>query len=493
MWPPPDNPNGVITGFVIQRRNLSLNPYPDHHERGVFFIGTDYAEFPPNSALTGFTTDISLYIRTLQATAALIYTRHDTNGEFVALQLRDGMLWFMYDCGSGPAAISSEIIVNDGVWHRVVLSRSGQNGMITIDDMYTTSGSSLGDDLVIGDGTKLYIGGIPDDVSRVTNQNSFNPNATLTRTNFAGCLRDIFTEDTILDFTVPAEMIDGIHPLNIGCPMSRGRGVHFYGGGYVALPGIDIIISNQLQYSISINFRTTSDTGTILVAYSAVDSNFLLLYLLKGVLNVVLSTPTSEVHLPLNMVPFSQCDGLWKSVTVHVADGLLQVSNLNIEDNVTSMSSTPLSVQNNILLNSYVYLGGIPINSSAQTLLQRRGLPDPYFGGCLQNVIFNNTMIDVISQYSVANFVSFAGCPVEDVSPSCIDSVASIDGELNNNITDQNLNPFVGRYECTNLTCSTSLHKHSPSLGYLYKVISYNSVGNTSSKWIATRTASDGE
>ena len=31
------------------------------------------------------------------------------------------------------------------------------------------------------------------------------------------------------------------------------------------------------------------------------------------------------------------------------------------------------------------------------------------------------------------------------------------------------------------------------SLGYLYKVISYNSVGNTSSEWIITRTASDGE
>ena len=450
-WPPPDNPNGVITDFVVQRRNLSLDPYPDHHERGVFFIGTDYAEFAPNDALTGFSTDISLYIRTLQANAALIYTRHHTNNDFIALQLRDGMLWLMYDCGSGPAAFSSEITVNDGAWHRVVVTRSGQNGMITVDDVYTTSGSSLGNDQVIGDGTALYIGGIPSDVSRNTSQNGFNPNATLTRTNFAGCLRDIFTDDTILDFTAPAEMIDGIHPLNVGCPMSRGRGVHFYGGGYVELPGIDITISNQLQYSFSVNFRTTSDTGTILAAYSAVDSNFLLLYLLNGVLNVIVSTPTSESHLPFNTVPFSQCDGLWKSVTVHVGGGLLQVISTNVEDNVTAMTSTPLSLQNNIRLNSYVYLGGIPINSSVQTLLQRRGLADPYFGGCLQNVIFNNSMIDVVSRYSAANLVSFAGCPVEDVSLSCTDSITSIDGELNNNITDQNLNPFVGRYECTNL------------------------------------------
>lgn len=399
--------------------------------------------------MTGFTTDISLYIRTLQTDAALIYTRHATNGEFAALQLRDGMLWFIYDCGSGPAAISSEITANDGVWHRVVLTRSGENGMITIDDIYTTSGSSLGNDEVIGGGTALYIGGIPDDVSTVTNQNGFNPNATLTRTNFAGCLRNVYTEDTMLDFTVPAQMIDGIHPLNIGCPMSRGKGIHFYGGGYVSLPGIDVIISNQLQYSISINFRTTSNTGTILVAYSAEESNYLLLYLLNGVLNAILSTPTSEVHFSLDAVPFLLCDGLWKSATVHIRGDLLQVTVLNFEDNFTTTSSIPLSLQNDISLNPYVYLGGIPINSSAQTLLQRHGLSDPYFGGCLQNVMLNNSMTDVVSQYSAAHLVSFAGCPVEDLSQSCMDSIESIDSELNVNLSDQNLNPFVGMHSET--------------------------------------------
>lgn len=492
-WPPPSTPNGVITGFVIQRRNLSLDPYPDHHERGTFFIGTDYANFTPNDALTGFTTDISMYIRTLQVNAALIYTRHETNGDFVALQLRDGMLWFMYDCGSGPAAISSEVTVNDGAWHRVVLSRSGENGVITIDDIHTASGSSLGSNTVIGIGTALYIGGIPDDVSRVTDQNAFNPNATLTRTNFAGCLRDIFTQDTMLDFSIPAEMVGGIHPLNVGCPTSRGRGLHFYGGGYVSLPGIDVIISNQLQYSISVDFRTTSNSGTILVAYSAEDLNFLLLYLLDGVLNIVLSTSTSEVNLPLSMVEFTLCDGLWKSATVDVGGNILQVTILNLKDNVTATSSIPLSVQNDIPLNSYVHLGGVPIDSSAQTLLQRLGLEDPYFGGCLQNVMFNNSMIDVASEYSAANLVSFAGCPVENLNQSCMDSLVSINGELNSNLTDQNLNPFAGTYIETPQYLIVTNIKHSLSLGYLYKVISYNSVGNTSSSWITTRTASDGE
>ena len=445
-WLPPSNPNGVINSFVIQRRNLSLDPYPDHHERGVFFIGTDYAEFPPNYALTGFTTDISLYIRTLQTNAALIYIRHATNGDFITLQLRNGMLWFVYDCGSGPAAIPSEVTINDGVWHRVVLTRSGINGMITVDDTHSSSGSSMGSNAVIGDGTALYIGGIPDDVSIVTNQNGFNPNATLTRTKFAGCLRDVLPGNTMLDFVVPAEMNDGINLLNVGCPMSRGRGIHFYGGGYISVPGIDVVIPNQQQYSISVNFRTTSTSGTILVAYSAEGPSFSLLYLLNGGLNMVLSTPTSEVHLPLNSVPFSLCDGLWKSVIIDLGDDL-QITTMNFEDNVTATSSTSISVQNDIQLNSYVYLGGVPINSSAQTLLQRYGLEDPYFGGCLQNVVFNNNMIDVASQYSVAHLVSFAGCPVEEVGQSCIDSIKSVNRQLNNDFTDQNLNPFVGKLQ----------------------------------------------
>ena len=443
-WLPPSNPSGVITDFVIQRRNLSLDLYPDHHEKGVFFIGTDYAEFPPNDALTGFTTDISLSIRTLQTNAAIIYTRHVTNVDFIALQLRDGILWLLYDCGSGPAAISSEVAINDGVWHRVVLTRSGANGMITIDDIHSVSGSSIGSDAVIGHGTALYVGGIPYNVSTVTNQNGFNPNATLTRTKFAGCLRDVLPGNTMLDFTVPAEMNDGINPLNVGCPVSRGRGIHFYGGGYISVPGIDVIISNQQQYSISVNFRTTGNSGTILVACSAEDSSFLLLYLLNGGLNMVLSTPTSEVHLPLETVPFSHCDGLWKSVTVSVG-GDLQITSMNFEDNVTVTSSLSISVQNDIRLNSYVYLGGVPITSSAQRLLQRYGLEDPYFGGCLQNVVFNNNMIDVASQYSVGHLVSFAGCPIEEFSQSCMDSIVSINRGLNNDLTDQNLNPFIGK------------------------------------------------
>ena len=434
----------MITGFTIQRRNLSLDPYPDHHEKGIFFIGTDFVEFPPKTELTGFSTVISLYIRTLQEDAALIYTRRDTNGDFIAVQLRDGMLWFMYDTGTGPAAISTQITINDGDWHRVMLTRSGANGMITVDDIYTASGSSLGVNEFISTGTAFYIGGIPENVSTDTSQNGFNVNATLTRTIFAGCLRDVSIKDTMIDFTVPANMIDGIHPLNVGCPMSRERGIHFYGGGYITLPGINIMISNQLQYSININFRTTSNIGTILVAYSEEDSSYLLLYLLDGVLNTVFSFGTSEIHLSLDRVTFSQCDGLWKSVTVNVGGGFLQVTSYNFEDNVTTMSSTPLSVQNNISLNSNVYLGGVPINSNAQALLQSRGLVDPYFGGCLRNVMFNNNMIDVASRFSASHLVSFAGCPVGGSDLACVDSIASIGRELNNNLTDQGLNPFVG-------------------------------------------------
>jgi len=359
----------------------------------------------------------------------------------------------MYDCGSGPAAILSEVTVNDGTWHRVVLTRSGVNGTITVDDVHTASGSSLGGNEVIGTGTALYVGGIPEDVSINTIQNGFNPNAILTRTTFAGCIRDIFTANMMLDLTVPAEIVGGIHPLNVGCPMSRGRGIHFYGGGYVTLPGFNILISNQIQYTFAVNFRTTSNTGTILAAYSTENSNFLLVYLLDGILNTVFSMPTGEIYLSLNTATFSQCDGLWKSVTVHVGGGVLQVASLNFEDNVTAMLSTPLSVQNDIILNSYIYLGGVPINSSTQALLQSCGLPDPYFGGCLRNVMFNNSMIDVASQYSTAHLVSFAGCPSESVNHSCMDSIVSIDGELNNNLSDQNLNPFVGMYLQIPVSC----------------------------------------
>jgi len=443
-WTPPEYPNGVINSYLIHRRNVLLVPYPYHHERGVLFTGTEFAEFMPVSDLTGYTTDVSLYIRTYQETAALLYSRHTRNGDFIAIQLRNSRLWFMYDSGSGPAAISPQITVNDGLWHKVVISRNGTSGMVTIDDVHTASGSSLGSSEVVGSGTALYIGGIPEGVSLLTNQNGINENVTLTNSFYAGCLRDISISNAMLSFEMASETKEGIYPLSVGCPTLQERGIHFYGGGYVALPRISIVISNEIEYNVSIEFKTTSNTGVIYLAHSEDNSSILLVYLQDGILSVLFSTTQNEVSLSLNTTSFSQCDGLWKSVTVRVGGGTLEANSFNVETNASTLQSTPLSVQNSIALNSYSYLGGFPMNSSVRTQVERYITAEPYFGGCLRSAKFNGSTINIVSQYLAAHLVNFAGCPVGDVDQTCVNPTISIGRGLNTNYTDEDLNPFTG-------------------------------------------------
>jgi len=408
----------------------------------VLFTGTDFAEFMPFSGFTGYSTDVTLYIRTYQETAALLYSRHASNGDFIAIQLRNGRLWLMYDSGSGPAAISPQMTVNDGLWHKIAISRNGTNGMVTIDDVQTASGFSLGSSEVVGSGTALYIGGIPEGVSLLTR----SENVTLTNSFYAGCLRDVIITNAILSFVMVSETTEDIYPLSVGCPTLQERGIHFYGGGYVILPYISIVISNEIEYSISIDFKTTSNTGVIYLAHSESDSSILLVYLQDGILRVLFSTSHTEVSLSLDSVSFLQCDGLWKSVTVRLGGGTLEAMTFNIENNASTIQSTPLFVQNSIALNSSIYLGGFPINSSVRTQVERYIVTESYFGGCLRNVIFNSSTINLISQYLVAHLVNFAGCPVGNVDQTCANPTISIDGGLNNNYTDKDLNPFTGTH-----------------------------------------------
>lgn len=446
IWAPPAYPNGIITSYLIQRRNISLVPYPYHHERGVFFTGTNFTEFMPLDSLTGYSTDVSLHIRTFQDSAALLYTRHNTNGEFIAIQVRSGRLWFMYDCGSGPAAISPQITINNGIWHRIVVSRNGTNGMVTIDDVHTASGSSPGLSEVVAAGAALYIGGIPEGVSLLTNQNGNNENATLTNTVYAGCLRDVFISNTMLSFTMVSETTAGIYPISVGCPTLREKGIHFYGGGYVTLPRINILISNEIEYSVSISFRTTSNAGIVYLAHSEADSSILAVYLQDGILIILFSTSETEASLTLNSVPFSQCDGLWKSVTIRIGGGSFEATSLNLENNASTVQSMPFSTQNNLTLYTDVYLGGFPMNSSARMLVERYTTIEPYFSGCLRNVMFTGSIIDIASQYSATHLVNFAGCPVGDVDQTCASPTVSLDVGLNNNYTDEYLNPFTGMH-----------------------------------------------
>lgn len=65
----------------------------------------------------------------------------------IKILVSDGYLEFSYDLGSGPAILrNTQIKVNDGDRHTVILKRQGREGSIDVDQTYVEEGKSEGED-----------------------------------------------------------------------------------------------------------------------------------------------------------------------------------------------------------------------------------------------------------------------------------------------------------------------------------------------------------
>lgn len=108
----------------------------------------------------------------------------ETNGQdkdFFAVALSEGRIEFSFELGSGPAVIRSDLIINDGLKHNVVIKRKGKEGSLEIDGTHQTFGESMGALQMLNTAGDIYVGGLPDYHMMVGNR--FN--------GFVGCISDL--------------------------------------------------------------------------------------------------------------------------------------------------------------------------------------------------------------------------------------------------------------------------------------------------------------
>ena len=105
-------------------------------------------------------------------------------GDFAALVIKDRVVEFRYDVGSGMAVVRSNYIVHPGVWTHVTVSREFKDGRISINGEPMIEDRSPGSARTLTLNTPLYIGGI--DRRRIT----VNRNVAVDR-NFHGCINEV--------------------------------------------------------------------------------------------------------------------------------------------------------------------------------------------------------------------------------------------------------------------------------------------------------------
>jgi len=130
---------------------------------------------------------ISFDFRSERSEGLLIFhgQKPETDGrgeDYLAVVLVNGHLEMSWELGGGPSQIRSKDKVDDGRWHRAILTRKGVNGKMILDDRAPQMGSSQGTMAVLNAKGSLYVGGLPDHVRMTGNRYP---------TGFSGCLSDL--------------------------------------------------------------------------------------------------------------------------------------------------------------------------------------------------------------------------------------------------------------------------------------------------------------
>lgn len=103
------------------------------------------------------------------------------HGHFIALVIKDRLVEFRFDIGSGMAVVRSNYVIQPGVWTRVTLNRDFKDGKLSVNGEPLVEGRAPGIAKTMTLNTYMYIGGV--NRSRIT----INPKVDVTR-SFHGCI-----------------------------------------------------------------------------------------------------------------------------------------------------------------------------------------------------------------------------------------------------------------------------------------------------------------
>ena len=437
-------PTGVISSYSILRRAPSLSPSPLKRDLGVAFDGNVIKRFSPDdNSMGGITNIISFSFRTFNSRGTILYYINSAETDYVAVELRNGVPWFFFDAGSGPAMIQpdlggADVAFNDGVWHSLIATQTGRTGNLMVDGTYSGTGQSNGSDQVISSRQVLHVGGIPQGVPRTSLQGLGNPSATLEGRSYAGCLFGVTINNQPLDFDWGSTDVEDASRIQEipGCPINLMPGWAFLGGGYLAFPENTL---DSTSFSWSLDIRTTHREGVVLFVHGA-NGSAIALELRASVLHLLLASVGSTASV-LAIGDDSICDGRWHTILLNRSRSVVFVS-VDGSEGYLFLSTA------NTTFTSSMFTGGVPTNSEAYDVAGDAGV-NIYapFSGCIwsRELIVGGDIAPMLAPSS-HRFVRFDGCPSPSSSPldTCEDLWANMSAGNSMQFTDMGLRPWTG-------------------------------------------------
>ncbi|XP_062981457.1 usherin [Elgaria multicarinata webbii] len=463
-WNEPKELNGPPPIYQLERTDASLATSYVTVIKGIRFPGNGYYKFP-NSTLPANTyfTGIKVSFRTTELDGLILFSISPGNQEeYIALQLRNGRPYFLFDPQGSAVALTPDNDggrqYNDNSWHHIIAVRNQALGTITIDGQFTVSSSATSGSTIIGENTGVFVGGLPQGFTNLRKDTE------IVTKGFVGCLRDIFLKKMHHPYEVwePLEWKEAVEQRNVyhsweGCPSVLANGAHFLGKGFLELHSN--IFHGGPDIEISFLFKTDQLNGMLLFIYNKEGPDYIAVELKSGILTFLLNNGIVSIHVKL-WLGLSYCNGKWNKVILKKRGSVVSASMNELTEHLVKPGLDQLFV------NSPVYIGGIP--DEIQNTFKVLGL-EQGFGGCMKDVKFTRgAVVNLASVSSSAVRVNLDGCLSTDSAVNCRgnDSILVYRGK-ERSVYETGLQPFTE---------------------YLYRVIASNGGGSVSSTWSRGRT-----
>ncbi|KYN43175.1 Neurexin-4 [Trachymyrmex septentrionalis] len=282
---------------------------------------------------------IRFRFKTNNADGVLMYSR-GTQGDYIALQLRDNRMLLNIDLGSGiMTSLSVGSLLDDNMWHDVVISRNRKDIWFSVDRVLI-KGRIEGEFHRLDLNREFYIGGVPN-----------KQDGLVVVQNFTGCIENFYLNSTnIIRELKDTEIIDEnlrYYKINTlyTCPEPPIIPITFLTtGSYAKLRGYEGVSS----MNVSLAFRSYEERGIILY-HKFTSPGFVKLYLEEGKLKVDIQTHNNPIA---NLDNFHEKfnDGKWHQIILTIAKNSL----------ILNVDGRPMKTERllDMITGSYYFIGG---------------------------------------------------------------------------------------------------------------------------------------
>ncbi|XP_015210435.2 laminin subunit alpha-4 [Lepisosteus oculatus] len=354
-----------------------------HHYGGIANSRQEYGRIPQ---FFNERSHFSLSLRTHSSFGLIFYVSDEAEDNYMALFLAHGKLIYTFNAGSSKLKIKSQEKYNDGMWHNVIFTRSGNEGRLIIDGLRVLEERIPTADTLWRVAGPFYVGGVPPGKSLKNIQKS-------SVYSFTGCIKD---------FQLNGEWMSSITQTFGVTPCFEEpseSGTYFSeDGGYLVL---DDSYNLGLRFELVFEVRPRAPSGVLLHLYTA-EGHYLNMHLHQG--QVVVQVNNGIREFATRVTPKqSLCDGRWHRIAV-IRDA--NVVQLDVDSEVNHVVG-PLN-HRAVDSRTPVFIGGAPASLLPQSLVTHR----PYTG-CMRSLAVNETPVSFGKAALVSGAVGVGSCPAE--------------------------------------------------------------------------------